>query len=128
MRPETAEWVEKAEGDFHTASREAAVTDAPNFDAVCFHCQQSAEKYLKAVLTEHSVYFGKIHDLEKLVASVAATAPRAISVSDAAKRLTDYAIDVRYPGSSPDAGAAKQALADCTAIRSTLRSLLTLPF
>ena len=42
MRALTQEWVDKAEGDFHTASREARVRKAPNYDAVCFHCQQCA--------------------------------------------------------------------------------------
>lgn len=37
MKPETAEWVEKAEGDFRTARRELFALDSPNYDAVCFH-------------------------------------------------------------------------------------------
>ena len=48
MKPETAEWIQKAEGDRGTARREFAVEDTPNYDAVCFHAQQCAEKYLKA--------------------------------------------------------------------------------
>jgi HEPN domain-containing protein len=127
MRPEALEWVEIAEGDFQTASREAGVTDAPNFQAVCFHCQQSAEKYLKAVLTEHSIYFPKTHDLEILLASLCTVAPEATSLSRAAKALTGYGVDVRYPGGRPDADAAKGALSDCATIRSLLRGLLGLP-
>lgn len=50
MNPLTFEWVEKAEGDFFTAMRELRARKSPNFDAVCFHAQQMAEKYLKAVL------------------------------------------------------------------------------
>jgi len=50
MKPLTSEWVEKAEGDLATAKREIRVRKAPNFDAVCFHAQQCAEKYLKALL------------------------------------------------------------------------------
>jgi HEPN domain-containing protein len=126
MRPETLEWVEIAEGDFQTANREAAVINAPNFNAVCFHCQQSAEKYLKAVLTEHSIYFPKTHDLEILLASVCKIAPEATSLSQAAKALTGYGIDVRYPGGGPDSNAARGALSDCTAIRTLLRRLLGL--
>jgi HEPN domain-containing protein len=53
MRPETAEWIEMAEADFRTATREVAAEEFPNYDAVCFHAQQSAEKYLKALLVEH---------------------------------------------------------------------------
>jgi HEPN domain-containing protein len=50
MKPITSEWVIKAEGDFATAERELRATDNLNYDAVCFHAQQCAEKYLKARL------------------------------------------------------------------------------
>lgn len=50
MKPLTREWVEKTEGDFLTAARESRVRKSPNYDAVCFHAQQCAEKYLKARL------------------------------------------------------------------------------
>ena len=53
MNPATAEWVAKAEGDFATAGREMRARKNPNYDAVCFHTQQCAEKYLKAVLQEN---------------------------------------------------------------------------
>jgi HEPN domain-containing protein len=52
MKSETAEWVEKAEGDFRTAARERNSDEYPNYDAACFHAQQCAEKYLKARLVE----------------------------------------------------------------------------
>ena len=52
MKPTTAEWVAKAVGDFLTAGRELRARKSPNYDAVCFHAQQYAEKYLKAVLQE----------------------------------------------------------------------------
>ena len=50
-----AEWIEKAEGDYRTAEREMRVRKAPNYDAVCFHAQQCAEKYLKAFLAHHQL-------------------------------------------------------------------------
>jgi hypothetical protein len=50
MKPLTQEWIEKAEGDFRTARRELQAKRLPNYDAVCFHAQQCAEKYLKARL------------------------------------------------------------------------------
>lgn len=75
MWRETLEWVGIAEGDFQTATREAMVTGAPNLHAVCYHSQQSAEKYLKAFLTEQSIYFPKTHDLETLLASVSTVRP-----------------------------------------------------
>ncbi len=36
MNDVVREWIEKANGDYRTASRELAVTDEPNHDAVCF--------------------------------------------------------------------------------------------
>jgi len=50
MNPLTLEWVDKAEGDLITARREYRARKSPNYDAVCFHAQQAAEKYLKAYL------------------------------------------------------------------------------
>ena len=59
MRALTTEWVEKAEGDYATAGREIRARRRPNYDAVCFHAQQTAEKYLKAFLQENDVAFPK---------------------------------------------------------------------
>ena len=50
MNELTVEWMEKAEGDYATAERELRARRRPNYDAVCFHAQQAAEKYLKAFL------------------------------------------------------------------------------
>ncbi len=44
MKPETLEWINKAEADWRTMLRESEVSVAPSFDAVCFHAQQ-CEKY-----------------------------------------------------------------------------------
>ena len=51
MNALTTEWVEKAEGDFATAGRKLRARRYPNYDAVCFHAQQVAEKYLKGIDT-----------------------------------------------------------------------------
>ena len=59
MNDLTIEWVQKAEGDYETTLRESRVRRHPNYDAVCFHAQQTAEKYLKAVLQESGFSFPK---------------------------------------------------------------------
>jgi HEPN domain-containing protein len=66
MKPITSEWIDKAEGDFATAQRELDAIDHPNYDAVCFHTQQCAEKYLKAFLQEADITFRRTHDLSDL--------------------------------------------------------------
>ena len=50
MQPVTRHWVRKAEEDHRMAARAAAPPTQTN--SVCYHCQQSAEKYLKALLAE----------------------------------------------------------------------------
>ena len=65
MKPSTLEWLKKAESDYQLAvalSRRRKVTF---FDQACFHCQQSAEKYLKARLEEANIMSPKTHDLRK---------------------------------------------------------------
>ena len=44
MKPMTAEWVEKAEGDFAMLMRESRARKNPSYDGACFHAQQCAEK------------------------------------------------------------------------------------
>ena len=48
MKRKTMTWVRKAEDDWDAAC-ELATRSPPLRDAVCFHCQQSAEKYMKAL-------------------------------------------------------------------------------
>jgi HEPN domain-containing protein len=98
MNPITAEWVTKAEGDFATAEREAAVTVNPNYDAVCFDAQQCAEKYLKARLQESGVLFGKTHDLPTLLnLTLAIESTWSTHLGDM-QTLSTYAVAYRYPG------------------------------
>ena len=51
MKPETEEWVAKAEGNWAVAGREIQANN-PVWDIVCFLAQQCAEQYLKAFLEE----------------------------------------------------------------------------
>jgi len=59
-------WVEKAEKDLLTAQRELSFEN-PITEAVCFHSQQAAEKFLKALLVAHQVYFPKTHSIMELL-------------------------------------------------------------
>ncbi len=66
MKRKTLTWVRKAEDDWDAAC-ELAARSPPLRDAVCFHCQQAAEKYLKALLQEKGGAIPKTHDLEDLL-------------------------------------------------------------
>jgi len=80
MKPLTSEWIRKAEGDFATAEREY-LAESPNYDAVAFHSQQCAEKYLKARLVEVDIPFPKTHDLSVILDLILAVEPTSASKS-----------------------------------------------
>ena len=63
MNELTAEWLEKGEQDFVSADILLHAGEFPIPDTACFHCQQFAEKYLKAFLQEHQIEFERRHDL-----------------------------------------------------------------
>ena len=66
MKRRTAQWVLKAEEDIEVARTLAALAK-PKRDAACFHCQQAAGKYLKALLQEVGLAVPRTHDLEDLL-------------------------------------------------------------
>lgn len=96
-------------------------------DAVCFHAQQSAEKYLKARLFDAAVPFAKIHDLEKLLNDLLPIEPSWISLRNEAIVLSSFAVEFRYPGMNAIKSDAKEAIKHCRLIRNTARQSFNLP-
>ena len=126
MNPLTIEWIEKAEKDFATASREFRVRKMPNHDAVCFHAQQCAEKYFKAILQERNTPFSKTHNLTVLLDLLTPGEPSWELMRPNLERLNVFAVQVRYPGESADKAVAREALNLCRAIRARARFSLGL--
>ena len=126
MKPIAAEWVAKAEGDFAMMERECQVQKDPNYDGICFHAQQCAEKYLKARLCEASVSFSKIHDLVALLEQVLELEPQWESFREDLAYLSDFAVSFRYPGESADADSAFDARSRCQRFRAVARNALGL--
>ena len=87
------------------ALAEHLLSEGPRFsNAIAFHSQQAAEKYLKAFLTWREVAFPKTHDLAELLDLVQSVAgPLAEALSDVIG-LTPYGVELRYAGDRPDAG------------------------
>ncbi len=126
MKPIAAEWVAKAEGDFAMMERECQVTDNPNYDGICFHAQQCAEKYLKARLCEADTSFSKIHDLVALLEQTLAMEPAWETFRKDLAYLSDFAVTFRYPGESADAESALDAQRRCRLFRDAARNALGL--
>ncbi|MBA4379865.1 MAG: DNA-binding protein [Anaerolinea sp.] len=126
MNPLTHEWVEKADGDFHVAGRELRTRKMPNYDAVCFHAQQCAEKYLKAILQEHDQRIPKIHHLAELLTLVTKVEPTCQFLLADLDVLEDYAIEFRYPGLIAEKGEAQSAFKAAQRVRIFVRQRLGL--
>jgi HEPN domain-containing protein len=120
------EWIAKAEGDFQTAQRELRARRAPNYDAVCFHAQQCAEKYLKAFLMERKIPFRPIHDLEILLGLIVPVSPEFEFVRDLLLLLNDYAVSFCYPGESATKDEARAAVKALRTVRAFVRAKLHL--
>jgi len=126
MNPITLEWVAKAEGDFATAERELNVEDNPNYDAVCFHAQQCAEKYLKARLQESDIPFGKTHVLTLLLDLALGVEAEWEALRADLFALSVFAVAYRYPGESADEKDAREAFDKCKNFRGAVRQSLGL--
>lgn len=124
MKPLTHEWVKKAEEDFLVASQIMRRKKDRVFNAVCFHCQQTVEKYFKARLLEAGLTFPKTHDLLDLLQLLQPIEPLWKSYEVAAKKLTEYAVNFRYPGDDATSAEAKLAFLYCKSLRMEARRSL----
>lgn len=125
LRGLVLEWVVKAGADLEACEH---LLDGSSVlgGIIAFHAQQAVEKYMKAALTWRQVEFPKTHDLGDLLTLLA--------VEDASLRddlwdtvvLTDYGVEVRYPGDLPDVSPeeAREAVRLASHARDVLRAFL----
>jgi len=115
-------WVRKAENDFSNATNEIKRGRSAPADTVCFHAQQTVEKYLKAVLVLKGIDFEKTHNISMLLALLPRHARPVLSKVEQ-ETLSDYAVMARYPGdyepiTLPDA---RKAVAAARRVRGFIR-------
>lgn len=116
-------WIKYAEEDFQVA-RSVLRRRIPLTYSACFHAQQCAEKYFKAILISRGVDFPKAHDL-LLLSMLCEKAGIFIGIE--AKQLhvlSDYAVRVRYPGDEPSLEEASEAVEIAKSVRRIGRKLL----
>jgi len=126
MNPLTLEWVNKAEGDTITARRELRARISPNYDAACFHAQQTAEKYLKAYLQENGANIPKTHQLVDLLGLCIKIDKTNQTLYSDVMILEGYAVKFRYPGESAENWEAKEAYHATQNVRQAIRAKLGL--
>lgn len=118
------EWVAKAEEDFKAAEElyhESSLTFATT---ICFHSQQCAEKYLKALLVKCGIEPPWIHALESLLDLLVSKIPELEESRNMLAQLSPYATEYRYPGKTAEAKEAEACIKTIRSLRSQLKKLL----
>jgi len=94
---DTRGWLRRAAADLRGADVDLRAAPPLIGDAL-FHCQQVAEKALKAFLAWHDVPFRKTHDLAEIGQQCIALDRSLESLCRSAEGLTTFAWIFRYPG------------------------------
>jgi HEPN domain-containing protein len=126
MSDEIIGWIQKAEADYQTARILLRQRKMFLPDNICWNCQQSAEKYLKAYLIHHAIDYPRRHDLVQLGNLCADADPDFILVAEAIATLDQFGTDIRYPGVSASAQDARQAFDALKQLRTFVRARLGL--
>ncbi len=61
-----------------------------------FHCQQAAEKLLKAALASSGIRYRRTHDIAELMDLALDHGLRLVACAEDLRTLTPYAVDMRY--------------------------------
>jgi HEPN domain-containing protein len=98
MNPILNNWLRVVDNDLKSA---ITLERDSLFETACYHCQQAAEKYLKAYLIDAEIERPRTHDLTRLVALAKTVDSEFETLEEVAGVLTDYATLYRYPPDVP---------------------------
>lgn len=99
MDDRTKEWIQYAENDFGVARHLYKTYYPKPLEIICYHCQQSAEKAIKALIIYHGAEGGlpKKHNLSFLLSQIKNMENIPDKYYDYADILTPYGIAAKYP-------------------------------
>ncbi len=90
------QWLTKANDDLKIVEHELDLPEKEIVkNAVCFHCQQAVEKYLKAFLIYHKTEVERTHDIEHLLDQCALIDKDFVNIE--VRELSSFGVDIRYP-------------------------------
>ncbi len=118
-------WARYAEEDL-IMSKSALRRRKPLTTSSCYHSQQCAEKYMKAMLIAKEIEFPKTHDLLILNTLCSDAGIFTGFTKEKLGRLSGDAIHARYPGNQPATEDAREALEIATDVRCFARTFLGL--
>lgn len=118
------EWMHFAQMDLQSAKYLQGMRPQP-LEVICYHCQQTAEKCLKAIIINNKHEPRKIHDLIALLKDVLVFEPNLTKLITVVAGLSDYATITRYPPSIQIGSAEMlRALKDAEEVFSECKKLL----
>ncbi|MHB0912793.1 MAG: HEPN domain-containing protein [Armatimonadota bacterium] len=98
LRPGSPQdWLRHARSDLAVAGQPR--TPEMLLETLSFHAQQAVEKSIKAVLLLNGVKFPYTHNIAKLITIIINAGIAWPEELNEASRLTEYAVETRYPGS-----------------------------
>ena len=99
MGTEATVWLDFAKQDLDVARHLNTAFYPRPLEIVCYHCQQAAEKAIKAVIISLGSPGGlpKRHDLSFLLDQIHHMIPVSDSIYDCADALSPYGVAARYP-------------------------------
>jgi HEPN domain-containing protein len=89
------QWLEKADEDLLVV-RQLLTMDVQARGVIGFHCQQAAEKFLKAFILANNSDIPRTHNIEFLLEMCKKIDQDFSSIEPG--NLTDYGVEMRYPG------------------------------
>lgn len=89
-------WLQKAKNDLLNADNNLRSKNIP-FDTVCYHCNQAAEKLLKAYLVAKQYEYPLTHDLFVIQERIIQLEPSVNDLNDSLAVLMPYGVGIRYP-------------------------------
>jgi len=91
------QWLDKGNDDLRSAEYLSTMRHPTPDEIICFLCQQSAEKYLKAFIFSHDIEPEKTHDLEYLLEICQKYNTEFSILLSKIDILNRYSVSPRYP-------------------------------
>jgi len=92
----TQRWFDFGDTDLRVAEHSLTLYPQP-LEIICFHCQQSAEKYLKGYLRHNGTMPPKTHNLDTLCDMCSEHDSSFEGIYEQCEVLSDYGVQPRYP-------------------------------
>ena len=91
------EWIRFAQMDYDAAKNMSVLFQPVPLEIVCFHCQQAAEKILKAYALANGEPLIRTHDLSVILAQCKKYNQEFSNLDRVGIMLNDYAVVYKYP-------------------------------